>query len=89
MLTPYIKKMISKETFIDTINLLEVMVKKTKNSEETILLIKKIFTLLPLSFIDPDQTKADIEEYCFCSNFGKPSMDSEYITPGELYEKLT
>jgi hypothetical protein len=80
--------MINKETFIDTINFLEVMVKKNKKDSETILFIKKIFTLLPLFFSNIEEARNEIEYYCFDTNFGKPSPDSEYITPGELYEKL-
>jgi hypothetical protein len=80
--------MIDKETFIDTINLLEIIVKKGKKDEEKNLLIKKIFTLLPLSFPNSIDAKIEIEHYCFNTNFGKPSPDSEYTTPGQLYEIL-
>jgi hypothetical protein len=80
--------MFGKETFIDTINFLEIMVKEKKKNKETILLIKKIFTLLPLFFTDYNNAKIEIEHYCYDTNFGKPSLDSEYITPGDLYEKL-
>lgn len=80
--------MIDKETFINTINFLEVMIRKEKNDQETELYLKNIFNLLYLFFPDPASAKLEIEHYCFDINFGKPSMDAEYITPGDLYEKL-
>lgn len=80
--------MIDKETFIDTINFLEVVSKKPKKDPETTLFTKKIFTLLPCCFDDREKAKEEIEYYCFFSNFGKPSPESEYITPDQLYEKL-
>lgn len=79
--------MIHKEEFIDTINFIEVMVKKKKVEKEC-LMLKKILTLTALFFTDSQEAKSEIEHYCFNLNFGKPSPDSEYITPGELYEKL-
>ncbi|HEY6143757.1 MAG TPA: hypothetical protein VIV55_10135 [Flavobacterium sp.] len=81
--------MINEETFVDTINLLEVMVKKSKTDEHTVILLKRILKLLPLSFPNEEQAKLLIESYCFEENFGKPSPDSEYTTPGQLYKELT
>lgn len=80
--------MIDKETFIDTINFLEIVVKKDTKEEEEILFIRRLFALLPFCFRDKVKAKIQIEEYCFYNNFGKPSLDSEYTTPGELYEEL-
>jgi hypothetical protein len=80
--------MIDKNTFIDTINLLEVAIKSEDNDEKSVFLIKKIFTLLSLFFAKNPEAISDIEDYCYLMNFGKPSPDSEYVTPGELYESL-
>jgi hypothetical protein len=80
--------MIDKETFIDTINFLEAMIKKNKKDSDSILFLKRILILLPLSLPNRYDAKEAIEAYCFDQNFGKPSPESEYITPGELYEKL-
>jgi hypothetical protein len=92
--------MIDKETFIDTINFLEVLYKnhekKYSNRKgnkynymyETTLAIKKMTMLLGLFFPNKLSAKTEIEFYCFCLNFGKPNPESEYITPGELYEDL-
>lgn len=80
--------MISKETFIDTINFLDVMMKKEKRERETNLCIRNIFTLLFYVFPDHEKAKEEIEHYCFQTNFGKPSPEAEYESPGELYERL-
>lgn len=80
--------MIDKNTFIDTINLLEVSIKTKNNDLKSIFLIKKIFTLLSLFFSNNKDAFLEIQHYCYEINFGKPFPDSEYITPGELYENL-
>jgi hypothetical protein len=83
----FIFQKMDKETFIDTINFIEVMAKKEKVEKEC-LMLKKILMLTSLFFTDSKEAKAEIEHYCFNLNFGKPTPDSEYITPGELYETL-
>jgi rRNA processing protein Krr1/Pno1 len=57
--------MINEETFVDTINLLDVMVKKNKTDEDTVLLLRRILKLLPLSFPNVEQAKLLIDSYCF------------------------
>lgn len=80
--------MITKEIFIDTINFLDVIIKENKTDQQTVLFLKRIFILLPLCFENTAQAKEEIEYYCFHTNFGKPTPDSEYITPAALFEKL-
>ncbi len=80
--------MFTKNTFIDTINLLEVAVKSEKQDQITAFLIKNTIQLLALFFPENPEAILRIQEYCFEMNFGKPSLDSEYINPEELYESL-
>lgn len=80
--------MLGKNTFIDTINLLEVAVKSEKQDEVTAFLIKNTIHLLSLFFSENPEAIFRIQEYCFEMNFGKPSLDSEYVNPEELYESL-
>lgn len=92
--------MIDKDTFIDMINFLESLYRsheKLYNENlgnkydfmwEVTLTIKNIIKLLGLFFPNRLCARTDIEFYCFCLKFGKPSPESEYFTPGELYEDL-
>ncbi len=80
--------MFNKNTFIDTINLLEVAIRSEREDLITAVLIKNMILLLSLFFPEKPEAILRIQEYCFEMNFGKPSPDSEYINPGELYESL-
>jgi hypothetical protein len=80
--------MFSKNTFIDTINLLEVAVRSEREDQITSFLIKNTILLLSLFFPENPEAILRIQEYCFEMNFGKPSPDSEYINPDDLYESL-
>lgn len=51
-------------------------------------LIKNTIELLQIFFPRDENGFCEIEHYCFKENFGKPSPESEYITPEMLYDKL-
>lgn len=52
------------------------------------LMIKSIISLLQ-EFFPPYQSGfCEIEHYIFFTNFGKPSLDSEYFPPEQLYDEL-
>lgn len=65
------------------------LVKEAFGSEISIiynndLLVKSVIDLLSIWF-----DKTDLEHYIFDLNFGKPTSDSEFITPEMLYDELT
>jgi len=47
-------------------------------------LFKTIINLLAIWF-----DKSELEHYIFVLNYGKPSMDSDWLTPEEFYDNLT
>lgn len=91
--------MINKEDFCLAITSIEEQVYKDKTNstllqevfsinEEFIydnsLLIKQIINLLSIWF-----DKEDLEHYCFDLNFGKPSIDGDFETVEQFYDRLT
>lgn len=52
-------------------------------------LVISIFQLLHEFFPKDPDGNCEIANYCFDLNFGKPTPDSEWETPGELYDRLT
>ena len=51
-------------------------------------LFRSIVSLLQVWFPKDENGFCEIEDYCFDNNFGKPTIESEYITPEMLYDKL-
>jgi hypothetical protein len=91
--------MISKSDFCDAIESLRLqnahdiksgeLVKEAFGVEISLLydnsaLVKTIISLLANSF-----DKSELEHYIFDLNFGKPSMESDWLTPEEFYDNLT
>ena len=52
-------------------------------------LFKMILKLLQVHFPKDENEHCEIESWCFYRNFGKPTHDSEYESPEQLYERLT
>lgn len=52
-------------------------------------LYKIILKLLEVYFPKDENGFSAIEHWCFYRNFGKPTHDSEYESPEQLYERLT
>jgi len=91
--------MINKEDFCLAITSIKEQVSKDKTNstllqevfsinEEFIydnsLLIKQIINLLSIWF-----DKEDLEHYCFDLNFGKQSIDGDFETVEQFYDRLT
>jgi len=51
-------------------------------------LFRSIISLLQVWFPIDENGFCEIEHYCYDNNFGKPTIESEYITPEMLYDKL-
>ena len=96
--------MIEKQTFIEAIESMRIQYEKDKEHSDSIgkifstydcnlydneNLYKKIIELLRIWFPVDENGFCEIETYCFQMNFGKPTPDSEWETPGMLYERLT
>jgi len=90
---------ISKELFVETIEVIQQQMAHDKKSSELMaeafkidefalydnsLLIKQIINLLSIWF-----DKSDLEHYIFDLNFGKPSSESECETTEMFYDKMT
>ena len=80
--------MITKEKFVSYINFIHfnfLMVDNTPQNTNVV----KILNFLRKTFPKDDSGHSEIDHYIFDLNFGKPTSDSEYISPEELYEQLT
>jgi hypothetical protein len=55
---------------------------------DTIKLIRSTIKLLEIFFPKDENNFSEIEHYIFFCNFGKPNIDSEYESPGALYDRL-
>jgi len=51
-------------------------------------LFRSIVSLLQVWFPRDENGFCEIEHYCYDNNFGKPTIESEYISPEMLYNKL-
>lgn len=95
--------MITKEIFVDTINSLQKQIeydikigefiKESFGIEyEAVLYDNSIVTMALFKILQhifpPEKSHCEIEHYCFNLNFGKPTPESEYESPKELYDRL-
>jgi len=80
-------KMISKELFEKSIESIRVLAldKKGKNNFNA---IKVSIEILEIFFPKDENGFSEIEFYTIFSNFGKLNIDSEYESPGDLYDRL-
>lgn len=67
--------------------------KLSKNSSDvkfidTIKLIRSTIRLLEIFFPKDENGFSEIEHFIIFLNFGKPSIDSEYESPGAFYDRL-
>lgn len=52
-------------------------------------LYKIVLKLLQVHFLKDENGHCEVEHYIFFRNFGKPTHDSEYESPEQLYDRLT
>lgn len=79
--------MITKEKFTQYINFIQFrldLIDDDTDHKEIRAILKKI----QKSFPKDSQNHCEIHHYIFDLNFGKPTQDSEYETPEQLYERL-
>jgi len=95
--------MISKELFSKAIESVRVQMSNDKINGDLIqeafgvnesfkynndLLIVTIIELLHEYFPKDEDNFSEIEHYIFDTNFGKPTSESKWKSPGELYDEL-
>lgn len=88
---------ITKEVFCETIDSIRVTVlahenfidRYSTNPPHIGNVIKSLLSLLRIHFPKDANGFCAISHYIYDCNFGKPSMDAEYETPDDLFNRLT
>jgi len=80
--------MITQEKFTQYINyiqLLLTLVDESRSQKHILSIMKHLHTFFPRD----ENGFSELEHYIFDNNFGKPTTESEYESPDELYKRLT
>jgi len=79
--------MITEEKFVQYINYIKFLLTLVDIDKEQ-KHIKSIIKHIQKSFPKDKKNHCEVEHYIFDLNFGKPSLDSEYENPNQLYKRL-